>query len=717
MKPPHLRRLILTTALLLGSILPATAADFTSTWDNTIGNWTDTSKWSTPGAPGTFPNNGSPTPTYDAIQTGGNLTVNQAITIEKYTLGGGPAGATNTGAGFDLTLNGLLTFTGSGFSGTQFNGTGTINANGGSLLSGGGMIVNGRVLNLSGTTSWTSGTINVQNSGSLVNTASGVMTNTLSGFNVIEGNGSFTNAGTFTDSGSGHTRISAPFTNTGTVNANSGMLEFFGVSTHSGALVVGSGAVLSFGGGALHQLNTGTSFSGNGTVSLDSATLLLNSAVSTSSTTPFNISASGTISGGGALTLNGHLTWSGTIGGTGVVNVNSTATISAGGNTLSGRVMNLNGNTTWSSNPINLANSASLVNTATGTLTSTLSGYNPIEGSGTFTNAGTFTQASGNGYTGIRVPFSNTGTVNVNNGTVDLMDYTAIQHSGSTLTGGTWNVANGSVLTFTQGSNITTLGSAATVKLSGAGSSFTKLTAALNNNQGSFTLANNRDLTTAGAYANSGTTRVEDSTTVMTIGTGGSAAYTQTGPSSVTILSGGAMIDSSAFNLNGGALRGTGTIDGPLTATSGNATTIAPGASPGTITINGSTVLGVNNTLTMEVGGLAAGIDYDVLDVNGVLTLGGLLDIDFINGFENTIQFYDFFTIATADSPILGSFSNVLSGSSVGTNTAFNFNVWYGAGSPFGANNLVITQAPEPSRTLLLALGAASLMLRRRRKS
>lgn len=134
------------------------------------------------------------------------------------------------------------------------------------------------------------------------------------------------------------------------------------------------------------------------------------------------------------------------------------------------------------------------------------------------------------------------------------------------------------------------------------------------------------------------------------------------------------------------------------------------------ITINGSTILGGGNTLAMEVGGLAAGIDYDVLAVNGILTLGGLLDVDFINSFENSVQISDIFTIATATSPILGGFSNVASGGWLSTNTGHAFEVWYGAGSPCGANNLVLTGAPEPSRALLLLLGLSGMVKRRRRQ-
>ncbi|MBL9133495.1 MAG: PEP-CTERM sorting domain-containing protein, partial [Verrucomicrobiaceae bacterium] len=275
--------------------------------------------------------------------------------------------------------------------------------------------------------------------------------------------------------------------------------------------------------------------------------------------------------------------------------------------------------------------------------------------------------------------------------------------------GGTWNVRNGSSLNFTTGSNITT--NQGSVMLDGAGSSFNRLTTALNNNQGSFTIKNDRDLTTAGAYTNSGTTRVEDSTTTMTIGAGGSAAYTQTG--GVTALVNGAFIDPSVFNLNGGTLQGTGTIESSVIAGPGSST-ISPGMSPGTLTINGDLTLSSGSTLVMELGGLTRGTLYDYVDVNGVLTLAGMLDLDFINDFQNSLTSGEILTLATANSAILGSFSNVASGSYLMTNFPLGLQVWYGAGSPYGAENLVVA-IPEPSRALLTMLGAASLMLRRRR--
>jgi hypothetical protein len=48
------------------------------------------------------------------------------------------------------------------------------------------------------------------------------------------------------------------------------------------------------------------------------------------------------------------------------------------------------------------------------------------------------------------------------------------------------------------------------------------------------------------------------------------------------------------------------------------------------------------------------------------------------------------------------------------TNFTIGLQVWYGTGSPFGAENLVVA-IPEPSRALLMMLGGLTLLQRRRR--
>jgi hypothetical protein len=82
----------------------------------------------------------------------------------------------------------------------------------------------------------------------------------------------------------------------------------------------------------------------------------------------------------------------------------------------------------------------------------------------------------------------------------------------------------------------------------------------------------------------------------------------------------------------------------------------------------------------------------------------------------------DIFTLLTADDILAGAFGNVASGSRLDTGDGFGtFLVHYGAGSSFGANNLVLTDfrssrvaVPEPTPIFLLVPGLLVLWLRRR---
>ena len=78
---------------------------------------------------------------------------------------------------------------------------------------------------------------------------------------------------------------------------------------------------------------------------------------------------------------------------------------------------------------------------------------------GTFDNKGVLTRNTGTGIFTIgggAFTFNNTGTVNVQSGKLEI-DAAIAQHSGSSLTGGTWVVSNGATLFFNDGgSQITT---------------------------------------------------------------------------------------------------------------------------------------------------------------------------------------------------------------------------------------------------------------------
>ncbi len=84
--------------------------------------------------------------------------------------------------------------------------------------------------------------------------------------------------------------------------------------------------------------------------------------------------------------------------------------------------------------------------------------------------------------------------------------------------------------------------------------------------------------------------------------------------------------------------------------------TLAPGNSPGLLTIGGDITFGPFGTLEIEIGGLLRGTEYDALDVGGTATLDGTLDVLLINGFVP--QAGDSFDIIIADT-VVGQFATV----------------------------------------------------------
>jgi len=640
--------------------------------------------------------------------SGATVTVNAPVTMDPaVTFSSGTINGTST-----LTTAALLTFTG----GTMSD-AGITQANGGVSFSGAGNMIlfNGRSLKLGDDSTWSSGTLQFHAGAAITNESGNVFTNSFDGnlSITLSGTGGINNEGTFTKSGgTGVTNFDGGvfLNNTGTVNVNSGTLALNTGASTTGTWNVGAGNTLRLAAGT-HALNGGADYNGAGMIEISGATVTVNAPVTMDPSVTFS---SGTINGTSTLTTAGHLTWTGgTMTDAGVTQADGGVSFSGAGNKIlfNGRSLRLGDDSTWSGGPLQFHAGAAITNESGNVFTNTFDGSLSItlSGIGGLNNEGTFTKSGGTGVTNFDggVFLNNTGTVNANSGTITLQGGVT-QHSGTTLTGGTWNVTNGASINITTGSNITT--NQGSVMLDGAGSSFNRLTDALSNNQGSFTLKNDRDLTTAGGYTNSGSTRVEDSTTVMTIGAGGSAAYTQT--VGETVLVGGAMIDASVFNLDGGELKGNGIIASSVVT--GGTQTISPGLSPGVLTINGDLTLSAGSTLTMELGGLNQGTDYDYLDVNGTLTLAGLLDLDFINDFQNTLPNGEMLMLATANNAILGSFANVASGGYVLTSHTIPLQVWYGIDSPYGAENLVVG-VPEPSRAMLIMLGLLGLLQRRKR--
>ncbi len=246
-------------------------------------------------------------------------------------------------------------------------------------------------------------------------------------------------------------------------------------------------------------------------------------------------------------------------------------------------------------------------------------------GSPQINNAGTFEKTAGTGTTSVTVPFSNSGTVQAQSGTLNLGSLS--NFSGTTLAGGTYIVS--ATLSF-PGANIQT--NAATIVLNGAASQILNSTTsanalanfAANAAGGSFTVQNGRNFTTVGAFGNAGDVAVGSSSTFTVSGN-----YTQTAGD--TDLQGGTLAATGPVSLQGGLLSGSGMVSGNVN----NAAVVGPGDSAGTISITGNYTQTSAGTLNIELGGVATG-QFDQLLVSGTATLDGTLNVSLINGFTPT---------------------------------------------------------------------------------
>lgn len=86
------------------------------------------------------------------------------------------------------------------------------------------------------------------------------------------------------------------------------------------------------------------------------------------------------------------------------------------------------------------------------------------------------------------------------------------------------------------------------------------------------------------------------------------------------------------FALDGGTFGGHGAIGGDLIVGAGGV--VAPGGSPGLLTINGNYTQDPLASLAIELGGLIREDEYSALIVTGDLTLDGTLDVLLWDGFE-----------------------------------------------------------------------------------
>ncbi len=164
------------------------------------------------------------------------------------------------------------------------------------------------------------------------------------------------------------------------------------------------------------------------------------------------------------------------------------------------------------------------------------------------------------------------------------------------------------------------------------------------------------------------------------------------------ILKTGSLSGAENFNFNYGTLE-TFDITGDLINKGG---ILAPGSSPGLLTITGNYTQEGDAFLEIELGGLISGDEYDVLDVTGTLNLAGTLDVIWYDGF--TASFGDTFDILDW-SLLFGTF-DYINLPSLDEGLSWDISSLYEDGSIFVSDG---SRVPIPGSIILL--GSAILAL------
>jgi hypothetical protein len=566
-------------------------------------------------------------------------------------------------------FNGPVAISSSGF---RVDGGRTVNfGNGGTTTWTSGQILFNETYNGTGRTVG-SGTINVQagalfvaqgdSAGSILFSNPGTADNGADSL--------FSVAGTFRKAGSSAgstTTISTQFTNTGTVDVQTGTLTISGVTgTLSGTQTIASGAALEFGTTGTVDLSAGST-TGTGSLRMTGSGVV-NVAAAHSNAATLGLAVTN-----GLLNLDGNRTFAtltqsfGAIGGTGTLTIAGAANItfgehrgsgttqfngpvaisSSGFRVDGGRTVNFGngGTTTWTSGQILFNETyngtgrtvgSGTINVQAGALfvaQGDSAGSILFSNPGTadngadslFSVAGTFRKAGSSAFntTTISTQFTNTGTVDVQTGTLAL-NGVLTNRNGGTLTGGIWQVRSNAAIDLPAlGSAITT--NAADIQLFGAGSRFQGRNAVnatrtldeslvVNATGGSLRLFGGRVFTqSGGAFSNAGLVQVDASTFTAQ----NTFANTSTG---TLQLVGGTFNATGVFS-NAGTLTGFGTVNPVVDTNTG--TIIASG---GTLAmrqiIGGSGTVQVNAGGTLDLTGSTGVSSADNLIQNGSLNLG-----------------------------------------------------------------------------------------------
>ncbi|GEM_PF-2003354 len=186
---------------------------------------------------------------------------------------------------------------------------------------------------------------------------------------------------------------------------------------------------------------------------------------------------------------------------------------------------------------------------------------------------------------------------------------------------------------------------------------------------------------------------------------GGGVSGTDTAaPGRLTVRSGGVVLANNVTINPNAVLNGDGTITANVTLNGG---TVAPGNSPGTLTIDGDFTQVAGN-LVIEIAGTGAG-EFDVLNVLGAASFdpGTTIDLDFINGFAPTTgDVFDFLQTNT-----LASDMSLVNFAVLGLDPGFQFDTAFTSTGVFSmtALNTGVSSVPVPAALWLFVSGLSGL--------
>ncbi|MCR9294671.1 MAG: hypothetical protein NXI32_18290, partial [bacterium] len=432
-------------------------------WDGGGGdlNWNNPANWDTDQLPGVGDDVviADIAPDIAIVHSSGTTSINSLVSDEALVISGGTleiattsaindnlslSGSSSTaltGAG-DVTVDGLFTWTGG-----RLQGTGKLIASGGMQLEGSTKYLE-RTVDNAGTAIWASGTIFANADGVFNNLAGATFDarsdNTLSGSLAT-----FNNAGVLLKSeGTSASSLSLIFNNSGSVQVQTGILALLGGDS-SGSFQVDADSTLRFQGGT-HVLDANATLSGAGTLSILNTGILdvaSNISIGRLDMTSSSSSSNPILTGSGNVTVDGLFNWTGgRLQGTGKLIANGGMLIEGPYDKYLERTLDNAGTATWTDGRIRTSSATQFNNLVDATFDVQSDDSFGLSATGTFNNAGTLLKSAGTGFSGFYPALNNTGTVQVQSGTLLLIDGGTSNGSFQIDTAGILRLSNGTLV-------------------------------------------------------------------------------------------------------------------------------------------------------------------------------------------------------------------------------------------------------------------------------